>query len=610
MFDFLLKAQLNGGPLKGSVPSFMENNFYKEVSAREYTKTFGNVGVTYLERSETEANYAKASGNHYFVYGSVFTNNEYFITTGHKPAKIEAADIMDLMRQYGKRTVDYIKGSFVLIKVNEKTGEVQLLSDRMNVLPLYYCYKENTLVVSSSVPMIIRTHLPSKEVNNQALVEQLVFDYVLGAKTYFKDIQALPPATIMTFNANGKESEEYWDVTRLYHEELLPRDQSLEMLTDQLHQNVELYTSDTDKILVAFTGGYDGRTNVAMLDRPTPDYLCFSFGMARSKQITIPKYICEKMGINYTPIPLGEDFERQYEALASEVIEFSNGTAPIIRANYPYAFRKLKHFSNTVLTGLFGSEILRPIHNLGIMMNDNSERILLSDNPQAAFEQTMTLMKQKKYLRPELIDQVMDTLWQDIDRRFIKKYESYGNLTGMFFFLLEEGVRKYFMQELQHERPYITNRFPYFDADLVDLIYKTPYAGMYNGFLGKSKVKRRNAQLLYAHILKKYKPQLGKYEVDRGYAPNDMLRMTPFNYMYLLLGVVKTKLYNKKHGDDAFKSEEWAKETIKNTLAGKIDKRGIFDSGLQTGYDNGSFAGDLLTYTHMISLVRYLDGLQ
>ena len=80
-----------------------------------------------------------------------------------------------------------------------------------------------------------------------------------------------------------------------------------------------------------------------------------------------------------------------------------------------------------------------------------------------------------------------------------------------FFFILQEGIRKYFMQEIQIERVYVTTRFPYLDDDLVELIYKTTFAGMYNGFLKKSMVKRRKGQLLYAHIINKYKPELERF---------------------------------------------------------------------------------------------------
>lgn len=359
--------------------------------------------------------------------------------------------------------------------------------------------------------------------------------------------------------------------------------------------------------------------------------------MPQSRQITIPQSISKSEGIDYRAIPLAEEFEGVYEKFGSEVAEFSNGTAPIIRANYPYAFHKLRDYSTTVITGLFGSEILRPIHNLGIMMNDHSERLFLSGDPvEMSLRKSFEELKSKNYIKSRIIDESFDSILTEIDERFIKKYSDFDDVMRMFFFLLGEGIRKYFMQEVQLERVYITNRFPYFDDDLVELIYKTPYAGMYNGFLGNSKVKRRKGQLLYAYILNKYYPELGKYVIDRGYCPADLIRMTPFNYLFLILGVMKSKIDNRMRGikgSDDFNSAEWSRPTIENTLKGFLLPQGssississaspdvvenlghlypggIFDKGMISGYQNGSYKNDLLKYTHMISLVRYLNSI-
>ncbi len=164
------------------------------------------------------------------------------------------------------------------------------------------------------------------------------------------------------------------------------------------------------------------------------------------------------------------------------------------------------------------------------------------------------------------------------------------------------------MQEIQIERVYVTNRFPYFDDDLIELIYKTPFAGMYNGFLGKSKFKRRKGQLLYAHIIKKYKPELGKMILDRGYTPDDLLKPFPINYFNLYIGVKKAKKYLKIHDNDTFNPRKWNRSFIKGVINSKnfIDE---CDRGIVDGFRNNRYLDDLLTYSHMISLNHYISTL-
>jgi hypothetical protein len=289
-----------------------------------------------------------------------------------------------------------------------------------------------------------------------------------------------------------------------------------------------------------------------------------------------------------------------------KAIEFSNGTAPVNRANYPYAYKILREFSDTAITGIFGSEILRPIHNLGIMMNNYSEKIFLSGDYKKAIKASLDELKGRKYFKEHIFTDSCEYLIEEFKVRYFDKFKSYDDVIKLFFFLLDEGIRKYFMQELQIERVYITNRFPYFDDDLVDLMYKTPFAGMYNGFLGKSKIKRRRGQLLYAYILNKYMPELSVIELDRGYKPHDLLRMYPINYLYLLKGVIDTKKYLKEKGNDTFRSEKWSFPFMKSLFEKEYIYEDLFSVGFKNNFSNSKYLDEFLKYSHLISLNHYL----
>jgi hypothetical protein len=381
------------------------------------------------------------------------------------------------------------------------------------------------------------------------------------------------------------------------------------MLSSQLHENTNLYCSDTDKLLVALTGGFDGRANLALLDKKPEDFLCYSYGMQGSRQIEIPKLITKELKINYNPVLLDAKYEAEHDECTLEAIEYSNGNAPIIRSNYPYAYKILSSYSRTIMTGLFGSEVMRPLHNLGIMMNDYSEKLFLSDDPKNTLREIIKDVKSKNYIDEKIIDDNTEAIVEKIYEEYFEKYKNYNKILRFFFFIIQEGVRKYFSQEIQIERMFVTTRFPFFDDDFVQLMFKTPFAGMYNGFLGKSKIKRRKGQLLYAYIYRRFKPGLGKVELDRGYKPEDLLRPFPFNYLYILKGVRKISVYKKIKGNDTFDSVKWTKGFITNTLENQKDKSGKFACGLKESFYSGAYTGDLLKYSHMISVYKYINSI-
>ncbi|MFA5405562.1 MAG: hypothetical protein WC358_11565, partial [Ignavibacteria bacterium] len=432
---------------------------------------------------------------------------------------------------------------------------------------------------------------------------------VLGVKTFYKDIFRIDNGMIFIFSEKEKEEKRYWSVEELYNDKLYSKKDSLEMLSKQLHQNANLYCSDTQKLLVALTGGFDGRANLALLDKNPDDFLCYSYGMSGSKQVEVPKMISERLNINYKPILLDEEYEKEHDLCTAEAVEYSNGFAPIMRSNYPYAYKNLNSYSKTILTGLFGSEVMRPLHNLGIMMNDYSEKLFLSDSPKDVLCDILEDVKRKNYILSEIIDDDKEELIEEIYSEYFIKYKNYNKILRFFFFIIQEGVRKYFSQEIQIERLYVTTRFPFFDDDFVQLMYKTPFAGMYNGFLGKSKFKRRKGQLLYAYIYKKFKPELGKIVLDRGYVPDDLLKLFPFNFISIYKGVRKTKAYKKVKGNDTFNSDKWTRNFIYDSIYKFSDNTGLFGKGIKDNFENESYLKDLLKYSHFISLLKYFNSI-
>jgi hypothetical protein len=329
--------------------------------------------------------------------------------------------------------------------------------------------------------------------------------------------------------------------------------------------------------------------------------------MPGSKQIIVPQEISDKTGINYEPVILEQEFLDQYYGNTLKASYFSNGTAPVGFCNIPYAYHRLANYSDTILTGLFGSEVLRPLHNNGIQVNDQSFSIFLNDYLPNGIEEAIQNVEAIRYFKDFDIRNSKEALLKYFSDHFFEKYSDYDKIIRFFFFIIQEGIRKYFSQEISLERVYVTTRFPYFDTDMVDLIYRTPWAGMYNGFLGESKFKRRKGQLLYAHIIKKYKPSLGKIILDRGYTPDDLLLPFPINYLKIGTGVWRAKRYLRKaDGNDTFKTEIWADSTLKRicSLENRLSET-VFNGNLSKLHDSKKKESSYLTFRHMSSIQSF-----
>jgi len=560
----------------------------------------GNISEYYLSKIEIKL----------IVFGEVYSNKKFNDLFNIKPHKLTVEEIYDVYKKKGNTFLEYFKGNFNIIIIDEINENIKVFTDKLNVLPLYYAFNTKQLIISSNVSLILQSPWVDKSVDKMAIAMQYLFDYMLDDFYFVKGIRRIENAKNLCFSKEGMVVRNYWDVSNLYHKELMPKSQSLDLLAKQLEGNVALYSSDKERILVSLTGGFDGRTNVALLNRrPKDSFLTYSYGMEGSKQIKVPEDISLKTGIKYEPIYLGDDFLDSYTQNSWLASYYSNGTAPIGFCNIPYAFKKLEHYSDTILTGLFGSEILRPLHNNGIQVNDNSFAIFLSNEYKSNIALALKKGRDQGFITNEIDDSIAENLANYFKENYFKKYSDFNIVTRFFFFIIQEGIRKYFSQEISIERVYVNTRIPYFDIDMVELIYKTPWAGMYNGFLGESKFKRRKGQLLYAYIIKKYYPQIGKIDLDRGYKPNDLLLPFPLNYLKIAFGVYNAKKYMKKrNGNDTFKTKEWSSCTIKNIESTETK----FSISNENFYDMKNKLNDseYLTYRHFISIKSFLNKVQ
>lgn len=564
--------------------------------------------VHFLSREGEPSGYCSNGARHLFLFGYAFTNVAHRAAGGTAPHVADVREIMGLVAKLGDRVVERLKGSFVLVLVDEAKPEVRLLSDRFNVYPVYYTCKNGRLAFSSSVPALRATGCASGEVNRQTVVEYALFDYCLGDRTFFADVKLLDMASVLTFSPSGLSLRRYSSIEDLFNSELLPKDESLDLLVDLLHENVNLHVADAKRFVISVTGGFDGRCNLALLDRDPDDFLVYSFGKPGSLQVTIPQQIARALGLHYEPILLGEKFAESYADWAEQAVFFSNGNASIWRANYLYAFQRLASFSAVSLTGIFGSEILRPIHNLGIQINDNSEAMLLEDDFDAAFDRRFGLARSRGYYEPELFDEQYTAVKESFRADFIDHYAGIGKLIRFFFFFLQEGMRKYFMEEIQAVRVFTSERYPFLDHDLLELIFRTPFVGMYNGAMKRSAVRRRRAQMLYAHAFRKYRPELGSFLTDRGYRPDDLL--SPFYGLKILPGYLRAKRYERVKGNDTFDTAAWTRTFFEKNrpvlAAANVLFRNDLDGNLRAGRNETDNLAFSKAYSLKFFLSRYL----
>jgi hypothetical protein len=274
------------------------------------------------------------------------------------------------------------------------------------------------------------------------------------------------------------------------------------------------------------------------------------------------------------------------------------------RANYPFVFSQLPKYSQYAITGLFGSELLRTFQNAAGVATPIAIQLSMSDDPARDFQ--IMAAAQEIYYAFENENQAKEEVYEDWCT-IMGRYQDLPDDYRFFMFLLKEGLRKYFGAEIQMERAWMTNRFPFLDDEFVEFLFRAPFAGVYTHTNRPTIGNRFNSQFFYAYIIRKYKPELLKAPTDHGFAPRDLLR--PFPLLTIGPKVLYSRWKRNYYNYREYKTEEWTAALYQEKLFERPINQDLFSQNFLGDYKNGSWKANRLQYAKAASLKLWLEAI-
>lgn len=122
--------------------------------------------------------------------------------------------ILRAWQRWGRAAVDRFDGMFAFALWNSASRSLTLVRDRLGVKPLYLHRSASALMFASEVEALLRFPGVPREPDVDALRHRLLCSSTLEpdqSRTVVRQVEALPPATIMTVSADGTtRSAMYW----------------------------------------------------------------------------------------------------------------------------------------------------------------------------------------------------------------------------------------------------------------------------------------------------------------------------------------------------------------------------------------------------------------
>jgi len=132
----------------------------------------------------------------------------------HFHSQTDTEAIIHAYEEWGDDCVRRFNGMFAFAIWDRPKQRLFMARDRYGVKPLYWHFKNNTLLFGSEIKGILEHPLVSRALSFPALNEYFSFQNIFSERTLFEGVYLLPPASTMVFEVRSSgppRISQYWD---------------------------------------------------------------------------------------------------------------------------------------------------------------------------------------------------------------------------------------------------------------------------------------------------------------------------------------------------------------------------------------------------------------
>ncbi len=261
--------------------------------------------------------------------------------------------------RWGINCVKKFNGMFAFAIYDTVEQKICIARDRLGVKPLYYQYKNNTLIFASEIRAIIHSGLIAKKINLSSVAEYMQYSTVHAPNTILQDVFMLMPAHFIEFSIQHStfNISEWWNANYTKNSEEITYQETCKLVNEKLTMAVERRLVADVPFGAFLSGGIDSSAIVGLMSKVSSEKVQtfnVSFDEGEFSEAKYAKQIAQKFNTEHHEIKLTpKDFLTQLpEALAA--IDHPSGDGP----NSYIVSKATKQAGITMaLSGLGGDEL-------------------------------------------------------------------------------------------------------------------------------------------------------------------------------------------------------------------------------------------------------------
>jgi asparagine synthase (glutamine-hydrolysing) len=175
--------------------------------------------------------------------------------------------------KWGESFGDHLVGDFAVVLWDAREQRVVACRDPFGVRPIAYRYSSRGFWFGSDVAQLLKTFESIPALDDDLIVEELVWRYKSHGATFFKEIREIRAGHFLIADASGVRSSRYWfpPAASSVLPEATPRTEVFEEIRRLFRQSVERRLRNTRAAVVQVSGGLDSSSIAIAADQIVTD---------------------------------------------------------------------------------------------------------------------------------------------------------------------------------------------------------------------------------------------------------------------------------------------------------------------------------------------------
>jgi asparagine synthase (glutamine-hydrolysing) len=189
------------------------------------------------------------------IYNSAELANKYRLPMTKSELSSDSKFLVEFLQKFGTTKLSELDGAFAFVWLNLVTLDVIGARDRYGQKPLYYSQdSEGSLFFGSEIaPIKAMSGLQKNMIDQESILEYLIFQNLFTEKTFFSGIKHVIPGEFFSYNLKSKilTLDSYWKLTYAPMQNFVPD------VKDILEAGIYSQVRDQNRIATLLSSGVD-----------------------------------------------------------------------------------------------------------------------------------------------------------------------------------------------------------------------------------------------------------------------------------------------------------------------------------------------------------------